>query len=181
MKADMASVAPEALDRDRGLVRSADEADDAGFQPMSAEQARQWRAAHPPQSPWPVIGAQAATGAVAIGLAWLGSGGDRGVMASVAYGFLAAWLPAVLFARLVARRMRMRANAGSALVALMVGEGIKIVLTVLLLLAAPMVLMQVHWLALLVGFVVTIKAAWLALWWTSTHRAALLRDASKTV
>lgn len=116
-----------------------------------------------------------------MGLAWLGSGGDRGVMASVAYGFLAAWLPAVLFARLVARRMRMRANAGSALVALMVGEGIKIALTVLLLLAAPVVLMQVHWLALLAGFVVTIKAAWLALWWTSTHRAALLRDASKTV
>lgn len=116
-----------------------------------------------------------------MGLAWLGSGGDRVVVASVAYGFLAAWLPAVLFARLVARRMRVQANAGSALMALVVGEGIKIVLTVLLLLTAPVVLVQVHWLVLLAGFVVTIKAAWLALWWTSTHRATLWRDASKTV
>ena len=87
-----------------------------------------------------------------------------------AYGALAAWLPAVLFARMVARRMRRQANAGSALMALMVGEGIKIALTVALLLAAPKVLTQVHWLALLAGFVVTIKAAWLALWLMSARR-----------
>ncbi len=37
-------------------------------------------------------------------------------------------------------------------------------LTVVLLLAAPLVVAQVNWLALLAGFVVTIKAAWVALW-----------------
>lgn len=82
----------------------------------------------------------------------------------------------MFFARLVARRMRLQANAGSALMALMVGEGIKVVLTVALLLAAPKVLTQVHWLALLAGFVMTIKAAWVALWLMSARRRAARRD-----
>ena len=43
-------------------------------------------------------------------------------------------------------------------------------LTVALLLAAPKILAQVHWLALLAGFVVTIKAAWVALWLKSARR-----------
>ena len=109
---------------------------------------------------------------VVVAVAWLVSGGQDPAVPSAAYGALAAWLPAVLFARLVARRMRQQCNAASALLALMVGEGIKIALTVALLLAAPRLLAQVHWLALLAGFVVTIKAAWAALWWSSTHRPA---------
>ena len=47
-----------------------------------------------------------------------------------------------------------------------------VALTVALLLAAPKVLAQVHWLALLAGFVVTIKAAWVALWLMSARRQA---------
>ncbi|WP_373368295.1 hypothetical protein [Ottowia beijingensis] len=45
-----------------------------------------------------------------------------------------------------------------------------------LLLAAPKVLTQVHWLALLAGFVVTIKAAWLALWLMSARRRSAKRQ-----
>lgn len=137
---------------------------DEGFKPLSADEAKRWREANPPLSPWPVVGVQAVAGVVASVIAWLVTGGERGVVWSTAYGFLAAWLPAVLFARMVARRARVQANAGGALMALMVWEGIKIVMTVALLLAAPRVLLQVHWLALLAGFVVTIKAAWVALW-----------------
>ncbi len=137
---------------------------------------QQWRAANPPLSPWPVVGAQAAVGLVAVAVGWLVSGGQVPLVWSVAYGALAAWLPAVLFARMVARRMRRQANAGGALMALMVGEGIKIALTVALLLAAPKVLAQVHWLALLAGFVVTIKAAWMALWLQSARRRAATRS-----
>ena len=168
----MTTIAP-----DPARVGSAEEADDAaedGFKPWSAEQAQQWRAANPPLSPWPVVGVQAAVGLMAV--AWLVSAGQRPPVWSVAYGALAAWLPAVLFARMVARRMRRQANAGSALMALMVGEGIKIALTVALLLAAPKVLTQVHWLALLAGFVVTIKAAWLALWLMSARRRSAKRQ-----
>ena len=170
----MATIAPQA-----GRLGSAEEADDAaeaGFKPLSAEQARQWRAAHPPLSPWPVVWVQAVAGLVVGVVGWLVSAGNAAVTWSVTYGALAAWLPAVLFARLVARRMRLQANAGSALMALMVGEGIKIVLTVALLLAAPKVLTQVHWLGLLAGFVVTIKAAWGALWLMSARRRTARLD-----
>ena len=170
----MTTIAP-----DPARVGSAEEADDAaedGFKPWSAEQAQQWRAANPPLSPWPVVGVQAAVGLMAVAVAWLVSAGQRPPVWSVAYGALAAWLPAVLFARMVARRMRRQANAGSALMALMVGEGIKIALPVALLLAAPKVLTQVHWLALLAGFVVTIKAAWLALWLMSARRRSAKRQ-----
>ena len=108
----MTTIAP-----DPARVGSAEEADDAaedGFKPWSAEQAQQWRAANPPLSPWPVVGVQAAVGLMAVAVAWLVSAGQRPPVWSVAYGALAAWLPAVLFARMVARRMRRQANAGSA-------------------------------------------------------------------
>lgn len=141
-----------------------------GFKPLSAEEAQKWRESHPPLSPWPVVWVQAVAGfLVAVG-AWLLSGGVSPVVLSAAYGALAAWIPAVLFARMVARRARVKADAGSALMALMVWEGIKIVLTLALLFAAPKILAQVHWLALLAGFVVTIKAAWAALWLMSVKR-----------
>ena len=166
----MTTIAPDPARA--GSAEEADDAAEAGFKPWSAEQAQQWRAANPPLSPWPVVGVQALVGMLAVGVAWLVSGGQWPPVQSVAYGALAAWLPAVFFARMVARRMRRQANAGSALMALMVGEGIKIALTVGLLLAAPKVLAQVHWLALLAGFVVTIKAAWVALWLMSARRRA---------
>ncbi|MDO5624769.1 MAG: ATP synthase subunit I [Pseudomonadota bacterium] len=140
---------------------------------MSAEEAHAWRAAHPPLSPWPVVGVQAVAALIVVALAWLVSAGDMPATRSAAYGALAAWLPAAMFARMVARRMRLQTHAASALLALMVWEAIKIALTVALLLAAPKVLAQVHWLALLAGFVVTIKAAWAALWLMSACRLAV--------
>lgn len=155
-----------------GVAPEAVEACADDFKPWSAQQAREWRAANPALSPWPAVWVQAGAGLVVVAVAWLVSGGQGSAIRSTAYGALAAWLPAVLFARLVARRMRQQTNAAGALLALMVGEGIKIALTVGLLLAAPLWLAQVHWLALLAGFVVTIKAAWVALWWSSTHRPA---------
>lgn len=164
----MATIEPEP-GRD-GFAEEALDASEAEFKPWSAEQAREWRAAHPPLSPWPIIGWQALAGLVVVIVAWGVSGGNNATAASAAYGALAAWLPAVLFARMVARRMRLQANPASALLALMAGEGIKIALTVALLLAAPKVMAQVNWLALLAGFVVTIKAAWVVLWLKSAQR-----------
>ena len=52
----------------------------------------------------------------------------------------------------------------------MAGEAIKVALTIALLLAAPRVLAEVNWLALLAAFVVTIKSAWAALWSMSARR-----------
>ena len=153
-----------------GSAEEALNASEADFKPWSAEQAREWRAAHPPMSPWPVVGWQAVAGLAVVLVALVWSGGMTAVTYSAAYGVLAAWVPTVLFARMVARRMRRQASPHGALMALMVGEGIKVALTVALLLAAPKILAQVHWLALLAGFVVTIKAAWVALWLKSAKR-----------
>lgn len=169
---DMTSIAV-----DVGRVESAQRADDApgdDFKPLDAEQAQRWRAENPPQSPWTVVWVQAAVGVLAVALA--AAIGSRFVIQSVAYGALAAWLPAALFVRVLARRLRPGASAknaggaGAALAALMVWEGIKVALTVALLVLAPRILVEVHWLALVAGFVVTIKAAWIALWWFSARQ-----------
>ncbi len=171
VKANMGTITPAAASKARPMsVENADDAIEEGFKPLSAEEAQRWRKMQPSVSPWPVVGVQAGVGVAAAAAAWLLSGGEALVVGSTVYGVLAAWLPAVLFARMVARKMRIKAHAGSALMALMVWEGIKIVLTLALLLAAPKILAQVHWLALLAGFVVTIKAAWVALWLMSAKR-----------
>lgn len=135
---------------------------------MDAHEAARWRASQPRSlSPLKVAGVQLLAGVAVVLVCGVLFQINSAQVKSAAYGVLAAWLPAVFFARLVARRMRARASAGGALMALLVGEGVKITLTVALLFAAPKVLTQVHWLALLAGFVVTIKAAWVALWWMS--------------
>ena len=153
-----------------GFDEEADTALEEGFAPLTAEQARQWRQANPPFSPWPVLGVQTVAGLVTVLVTgWLAAAHTH-VVWSAAWGVLAAWLPALIFARAMARRMQRQGHAMGALVALMVWEGIKIVLTVALLLAAPRVLAQVSWPALVAGFVITIKAAWLALWWFSAKR-----------
>ena len=92
-------------------------------------------------------------------------------VASAAYGVFAAWLPTLLSLQMAARTIRFQFGAPKALAALMVTEGIKIMLTLALLLAAPKVVAQVNWLALLAGFVVTIKAAWVA-WWRVLKKVA---------
>lgn len=84
--------------------------------------------------------------------------------ASAAYGVFAAWLPWLLWAQMAVRTIRFQPGAKKLLLALAIIEGGKIVLTVALLVAAPSVVPQVNWLALLAGFVVTIKAALAVLW-----------------
>jgi ATP synthase protein I len=75
---------------------------------------------------------------------------------------VAVVVPAVVFVRALSRQMR-RTQPGSALMGLMVWELVKIVLTVALLLAAPKVISDLSWLALVAGFVVTMKVYWLAM------------------
>ncbi len=145
------------------------------MQPWSAEQVRQWRARNPAVSPWYPVMVQALVALLTSLLAAGWFGWRSPVAVSVAYGGLAAWLPAALFAHVAARRMRMPVHAAGALMALMVWEGIKVVLTIALLLAAPKLVAQLNWLALLAGFVVTIKAAWVALWRMALRRASAAR------
>ena len=54
-----------------------------------------------------------------------------------------------------------------------VWELVKIALTVAMLMAAPKLILQLNWLALLAGFVVTMKVYWLAVWLRLVRRSSV--------
>ena len=137
----------------------ADEGLEPDFKPLDAQQAQAWRARQVVVSPWRVLLLQGLVGALITALAAVLGGGAAAM--SVAWGVLAVVLPAAVFARALARQMQLR-QAGAALAGLFVWEGVKVTLTVVLLLVAPQMVKNLDWLALLAGFVVTIKVYWLA-------------------
>lgn len=133
------------------------------FHPLTAEEAQAWRQRHASVSVWWVLGAQLALAAV---LAMLGSWiwGFASVGMSVIYGALAVTVPAALFARGLTSSAA-SVNAMTAAVGFAVWQGVKLVLTVLLLALAPRVLNEVSWPALLAGMLLAMKVYWLALAW----------------
>jgi ATP synthase protein I len=131
------------------------------FKPLNADEAQAWRQSNPQASLWRVLWLQVGVGALMALLAvWIT--GELDMAASVAWGSVAVVIPAVVFARALSRQMR-RNQPGSALVGLLVWELVKIILTVALLLVAPKVVSDLNWLALVAGFVVTMKVYWLAM------------------
>ncbi len=140
---------------------TADEGLEPEFKPLSAEQAQAWRQHNPQASPWRVLFLQVGVGALMALVTGLFTG-EWTLAASSAWGSVAVVVPAVVFVRALSRQMR-RTQPGSALMGLMVWELVKIVLTVALLLVAPKVISELSWLALVAGFVVTMKVYWLAM------------------
>jgi ATP synthase protein I len=138
----------------------ADEAAEADFKPLNAEEARLWRSRHPSLSPWRVVVWQVVAGGLAALVAWLLVGRVE-VAASVGYGALSVILPAAVLARGMARQT---GAAGAALVRFFVWELVKVVLTVAMLVAAPRLVSHLSWLALLAGFVVAMKVYLVAMW-----------------
>lgn len=131
------------------------------FKPLTSEQAQVWRQNNPMSSPWRVLFLQVGVGAVMVLMTgWLT--GEPRLAASAAWGSVAVIVPAIVFVRALSRQMR-RTQPGSALVGLLVWELVKIVLTVALLLVAPKVITDLSWIALVAGFVVTMKVYWLAM------------------
>jgi ATP synthase protein I len=142
-------------------TETVEEGFEAEFQPLTAEQAQAWRQQNPAISPWRVLALQVVVGALMAVLTGWVSGQSR-LAASAAWGSVAVVIPAVVFVRALSRQMR-RSQPGSALVGLFVWELVKIILTVALLLVAPKVVSDLSWLALVAGFVVTMKVYWLAM------------------
>ena len=93
--------------------------------------------------------------------------GAASVTWSAGYGALAVVLPAALFARGVARS---GGQANTAVARFFVWELAKLALTIAMLAAAPRVVTDLNWLALLAGMVVTMKTYWIALKWRSGVR-----------
>ena len=131
------------------------------FQPLTAEQARELRKRQPLLSVWRVVLAQTLVGIVLSVGVWLVSG-RLGAVFSVAYGALAVVLPAALFARGLTSRVS-SFNAGAAVFGFFLWEMVKIGLTVAMLFAAPRLVVDLSWPAMLVGLVVTMKVYWVAL------------------
>ena len=131
------------------------------FKPLTAQEAQEWRSRHPVVPVWRLVRMQALAGVLVTLVAWLLSGQAQ-VAWSAGYGALAVVLPAALFARGMVRQSR-AASANAAMVGFFGWELVKIVLTVAMLAAAPKLVPQLSWLALLVGMVVTMKTYWIAL------------------
>lgn len=135
---------------------------------MTAEEVRQWRNAQPSVSPWWVIVWQLAAGALVALVAGLWGGKVAGM--SAAYGALAVVFPAALMVRGL-QRQRAVTQPGVAMVGFVIWEAVKVALTVAMLLLAPKVVSPLSWLALVAGFVVTMKVYWVAAWLHSRRRS----------
>lgn len=154
------------------------EAEEESFKPLTRSEVERIRAANPPASVMRVLGVQVLTSVVVAGLARVLTGQDA-MGWSALYGGLAVWIPAALFARGL-QRQKASGHAGSALMGFFVWELVKIVLTVAMLLAAPRLVSQLNWLALLAGFVVTMKVYWVAMWLHLVRKNSVSKAVNKT-
>ena len=135
------------------------ETNEPEFKPLTAEEARQLRERKPPVSPWRVVGAQIVVGSLVAFAAWVVTGRSS-VFWSAAYGALAVFLPAALLARGLTSRVA-SANAGAAVAGFFLWEMAKIGLTVAMLYAAPRLVTNLSWPAMLVDMIVTMQVYWL--------------------
>jgi ATP synthase protein I len=141
-----------------------DEAGQAPFKPLSHDEARAVAAKDPyAVSPWRVIAVQAAVGLVVALVAGVVSGRWE-VFWSALYGAGVVVVPGVLMARGMTSPLSSVSPVGSA-VSFMLWEGVKIAVSVVLLILAVRIVQPLSWPALLVGLVVCIKVYWVALAW----------------
>jgi ATP synthase protein I len=133
-----------------------DEGNELAFKPMSAQEATAWRLKQRPVSMWRVVRWQLGATCLISALVWM----------SASYGGIAVVLPVtVMIWGMTAGRLTrlLSVFAKSSFLALVFWEGVKLVLSVLMLALAPVVLKNLNWLALVAGFVLVIKVYWLAL------------------
>jgi len=130
------------------------------FKPLSAEQVAELRKRLPLLSIWRVVGVQLLLGLMVAVFVWLISGRVAAVYSAL-YGALAVILPAALFARGLTSRVS-ALNAGAAVFGFFLWEMVKIGLTVAMLFAAPRLVSDLSWPAMLAGLVVTMKVYWVA-------------------
>jgi ATP synthase protein I len=135
--------------------------EEPSFKPLTADEARRLREQNPPVSPCWVVAGQAVVGLVVALAAWALTG-RQNVGWSAGYGALAVVIPAAIFARGLTGRFS-SLNAVSAAVGFLVWEMVKIASSIALLAAAPRLVPQLSWPALLVGLVLTVKVYWVAL------------------
>jgi len=138
-----------------------DESEELEFKRLTAEEAKVLRERNPSVSPWRIVGLQGLVGLLVALAAW-GLTGRPESGWSAGYGGLAVVVPAVLFARGLKSQFS-SINAATAAFGFFVWEAIKIAVSVGLLFAAPRLVANLDWLAMLIGLIVTLKVYWVAL------------------
>ena len=146
-------------------------ANEENFKPLTREEAESLRRVTPTLSLWMVVLAQLLVGCVVAAVAWLFTG-RLGVVWSAGYGALAVVLPAAIFARGLSRQQS-RLQGSAALAGFVVWEMVKVALTVAMLLLAPKLIVDLSWLALVAGFVVTMKVYWAAMWFSRMPKSTV--------
>jgi ATP synthase protein I len=141
---------------------------DTEYKPLTADEARELRARHPSISLWWVIAGQLVVGLLVALAAW-GLTGRQNLGWSAAYGAIAVVIPAAVFARGLTGRFA-SLNPGTAVVGFFLWEMVKMALSLAMLFAAPRLITALSWPAMLVGLVVTMKAAWLAVMFSPRRR-----------
>lgn len=140
--------------------------DDSGtqepFKRLTREQATMLRRQNPSLSPWAVLTGQATAGLTLALAVWLFTG-SANLGWSALYGALAVVVPGALFARGLMSKVTM-INPAAAVTGFFLWEMVKIGLVLALLFAAPKLVTDLSWPAMLVGLVVTMKVVWLVLW-----------------
>ncbi|MGH8831521.1 MAG: ATP synthase subunit I [Polaromonas sp.] len=138
------------------------EAKEEGFKPLTREEAQKLREAHPSVSPWAVLAVQLVVGIVVALAAWWLTGRQSAGWSAL-YGALAVVVPGAVFARGLTSKMSSM-NPGAAVVGFFLWEMVKIGLAVAMLFAAPRLIENLSWPAMLVGLIVTMKVYWGVLW-----------------
>lgn len=138
-----------------------DDEDEEPPVPLSAAQAQALREKHPQVSAWWVVAAQAVVGLMVGALAWALFGRDAGL--STLYGAAVIVLPTALLARGVGRMAGVGPVAGA--MRFLVWAGVKLMLALVLLVAAVRVVPGLVWPALLIAMAVCLQVNWLALLW----------------
>ncbi|SFM97321.1 ATP synthase protein I [Variovorax sp. OV329] len=147
---------PPAFDREEEEL----EERERNFRPLSAVEAQQLRERSPQVSPWRVIAGQIIAGILVALAAW-GLTGKQNLGWSAGYGALSVVIPAAVFARGLTGRLA-SLNISTAVLAFFVWELVKMALTVAMLFAAPRLISDLSWPAMLVGLVVAMQAYWAA-------------------
>ncbi len=131
------------------------------FKPLTRQEAEQLRQANPSISVWVVLGAQLATGVI-LALAATLLTGRQNVGWSALYGVLVAVIPGALFARGLTSKVSLM-NPGAAVAGFFLWEMVKIAASVGMLVAAPQLVAELDWLAMLIGLEVTLNMYWVVL------------------
>lgn len=142
----------------------------SSFKALTQAQAAVLRAQEPSVSPWRVVVVQAGVGLGVALLAVLLTG-QQEMGWSALYGAATVVVPGALMARGMTSRLSSMSPAGSA-VSFMIWEGVKISVSVAMLMLAPQLVQPLSWPALLAGLVLCIKVYWLALLWRPKSKNA---------